>query len=370
MGRRRVTGWMVVALAVLTACAANPVAQPAATTVTATTSTTTTLPGDSTTSTSTSTTVTDTTRAPLQPVTIAFGGDIHFEGALRSLLDDPANALAPIAPVLSAADLAIVNLETAVTDGGSAVGKQFVFRAPPSTFDALAAAGVDAASLANNHGVDFGMDGLLDSLTIAEGSGVRVIGAGRSEAEAFAPWIAEVRGSRIAIIGATQVLDEALADAWSATGDEPGLADADDIDRLLAEVSAARVEADTVVVFIHWGVERETCPSELQRVTADRLIGAGADVIVGSHAHRLAGAGRKAGAFVAYGLGNFVWYRESGASGETGVLEVTVTGRTIDAYRWIPARIRGGVPTPLEGDAANAALDSWNALRDCTDLAA
>src|SRR5258705_1506389 len=97
-----------------------------------------------------------TARGPLgseQPVSFAFGGDVHFEGDLRSkLLANPESVLESIAPVLSAPDVAVVNLESAVTVGGTAQDKQYVFRAPAVALTALAAAGVDTATAANNHG--------------------------------------------------------------------------------------------------------------------------------------------------------------------------------------------------------------------------
>jgi poly-gamma-glutamate synthesis protein (capsule biosynthesis protein) len=80
------------------------------------------------------------------------------------------------------------------------------------------------------------------------------------------------------------------------------------------------------------------------------------------------GAGRLGPALVAYGLGNFVFYNEAGPSGESGVLQVTATGREIDAYSWVPARIVGGTPQPLEGAAADTAGAAWDALRECTGL--
>jgi poly-gamma-glutamate synthesis protein (capsule biosynthesis protein) len=124
------------------------------------------------------------------------------------------------------------------------------------------------------------------------------------------------------------------------------------------------------VVFLHWGTEGETCPTERQETLADELIAAGADIVVGSHAHRLQGAGRDGQAFVAYGLGNFVFYSPEGSPGAaTGVLLVTATGRTIDEYRWAPATIRDGIPTPLEGTEAEEAVASWDELRECAGLA-
>src|SRR3954468_20435219 len=78
------------------------------------------------------------------PVTLAFGGDVHFEGSIRQELDaSPASVLGAMAPVLSRADIAMVNLETAVTEGGVAAAKQYVFRAPATAFEALRAGGVD-----------------------------------------------------------------------------------------------------------------------------------------------------------------------------------------------------------------------------------
>jgi poly-gamma-glutamate synthesis protein (capsule biosynthesis protein) len=97
-------------------------------------------------------------RGPLgswRPVVLAFGGDIHFEGVLRSKLDaSPSRVLAPIAPVLRRGDVAMVNLETAVTERGTAQPKEFVFRAPATAFAALRGGSVDVATMAKNHGLD------------------------------------------------------------------------------------------------------------------------------------------------------------------------------------------------------------------------
>jgi hypothetical protein len=141
------------------------------------------------------------------------------------------------------------------------------------------------------------------------------------------------------------------------------------VSRLTATIRATRYFADTVVVFLHWGQERTECPTANQKDLAPQLLAAGADIVVGSHAHRLLGAGRMGEGFVAYGLGNFIWFNESGPNGDTGVLLVTATGRRIEGYEWRAARIRNGVPAPLEGDALTAATTRWDALRACTGLA-
>lgn len=312
---------------------------------------------------------TTTTEPPAGPVTIAFGGDVHFEGLLaEALAQQPLTMLEPVAEMMADADLAIINLETAVTERGSPSAKQFNFRTTPAAFDALRSAGIDVVSMANNHGLDFGPEGLEDSLAYAEQADFPVVGIGRNAAEAYAPWSTTINGQRIAVIGATQVLDSSLISSWTATDDQPGLASAKEVETLSAAVSAARQEHDTVIVFLHWGVEGETCPVPRQVELSDTLIAAGADLVVGGHAHRVQGGGIKDGAFVHYGLGNFVFYTAGGPGTTSGVLRVTVEGRSIEDYEWIPARLQAGVATRLDDDELDAGRASWEALRACTDL--
>jgi poly-gamma-glutamate synthesis protein (capsule biosynthesis protein) len=312
-------------------------------------------------------------RGPLgseNPVAFAFGGDVHFEGIVAAkLAAAPSRLLHRIAPVLERADIAVVNLETAVTTRGTPAPKQFVFRAPPSAFAALGSGEVDVASMANNHGLDYGKVGLRDSLAAARRHRFPVIGIGVDGRRAYAPYRTTLRGQRVAVLGATQVLDDHLIGAWTAGPGKPGLASAKNVPRLLQEVRRARRTSDTVVVFLHWGRELVRCPTTDQRTLARQLVRAGADIVVGGHAHRLLGAGRMGKAFVSYGLGNFVWYGTSELSVQTGVLLVTATGRRIDSYSWVPARIVEGVPAPLGGGERRGELASWRALRRCTGLA-
>ena len=304
-------------------------------------------------------------------VTLAFGGDVHFEGIVRSKLNaNPTSVMAAIAPVFKKADLAMVNLETTVSYRGAPTpGKTYTFRAPPSAFRALKAGGVDLATVANNHGIDYGMTAFLDTLRYAKRNHFSLVGGGHNAAQAYAPYRITIKGQRIAILAASQVIDDNLISSWTAGPDKPGIASAYQVGRLTAAVRSARKRADTVVVYVHFGIERMGCPTSTQITLARKLIAAGADIVVGSHAHRLQGAGRRGTAFVDYGLGNFVWYSQNSPdSVTTGVLKVVVTGRRIDSYKWVPARIVGGSPTPLSGSASSAALASWRGLRGCTNL--
>ncbi|MDQ1689580.1 MAG: hypothetical protein QOK42_2555 [Frankiaceae bacterium] len=306
------------------------------------------------------------TARDLGPITLAFGGDVHADGRARAVLTR--GALSAITPVLKDADITMVNLETAITTRGTAAHKEFTFRAPPVLLTRLLEAGVDVVTAANNHGRDYGPVGLQDTLAAERATGMPVIGIGQDAAEAFTPFRKTVRGVRVAILGATQVMDASLAGEWTATDTHPGLASAQDPTRLLAAVRNARATSDVVVVFLHWGTELVTCPTGRQRELAAALTGAGADVVVGSHAHRLLGAGLMGDAYVDYGLGNFIFSTASGPGASTGVLRLTVSGRHVVKEHWTPAVIGGGIPRPASsGDAARRGA-SWRALRGCTDL--
>lgn len=313
-----------------------------------------------------------TTTAPPAPITIAFAGDINFEGAMGSrLAHNRSTAIGPFIDVLTGADLAIGNLETAVGTSGTPETKDFTFEAPPEAIDALRAGGFDAVSMANNHGRDFGPEGLDESLAVQAAQPDHfIIGIGHNDEEAFAPFTATVKGQRVAVIGATQVIDEELITAWTATESHPGLASAKRVDRLVRAVTEARASADIVVVFLHWGIERNDCPSPAQQSLARQLVDAGADVVIGGHAHRLQGGGMLGQTFVGYGLGNFDFTAVGAGAEKTGVVELTMTGRHVDRYEFIPGIVKNSVATPLEDGEARDAIEYWNSLRDCTGLAA
>ncbi|MDZ7675698.1 MAG: CapA family protein [Acidimicrobiales bacterium] len=304
------------------------------------------------------------------PITLAFVGDINVEGSLATRLEEmPGQFVGPFADVLGDADLAVGNLEAALVTGGTPLDKEFVFDAPPGVLGALTAGGIDVASAANNHAMDYGTDGLAETLGLKADADGSLIGIGADEGEAYAPYLAQVGGQRVAVIAATQVIDAELIESWTATEEQGGVASAKRVDRLVAEVAAARASADTVVVFLHWGIETETCPSASQQELAQTLADAGADVIVGGHAHRVQGAGRLGDAFVGYGLGNFLFGAVSEESAKSGVLLVEVDGREVTGYEWRPGRIAERVPMPLEGEEAEVAIAEWNDLRGCTNLA-
>jgi capsule synthesis protein PGA_cap len=316
------------------------------------------------------------TASPARPkgeFTMSFAGDVHFSGRVRDRLDrDPSTVFAQAAPGLAEADLTMVNLETAVTEGGVAQAKLYHFRTPATAFPALRAAGIDVATMANNHGADYGLPGLRDSLAAIRGSRFPVVGIGRNAAAAFAPYTTTLNGVPVAIIGADQVQDETTLRLFSAGPNTPGVANAYS-GRLVRAVRAAKARGYVVVVYLHWGVEYQTCPSDLQRNLAGDLAQAGASAVIGTHAHVLQGAGwRPDGTYVAYGLGNYLWWMSfDNEQDDNGLLTLTFRHDRVVRARFAPSHLDDrGVPLPARGAERRRIAAEWKADRGCADLAA
>ena len=301
------------------------------------------------------------------PVTLAFAGDVHFTGRTARLLKNPATAFGPITSVLKSADFAAVNLETAVTSRGKPQPKTYHFRTTPVAFTALRDAGIDLATMANNHVLDYGQTGLANTLAAAKAARFPYVGIGADAAAAWAPYVTTINGVKIAVIGVSQVAE--LASSWVATRSRPGEANAINLPRTLAAVRAARKLAPVVIVFMHWGTEGQACPDPDQLSLAPRLAAAGASIIIGAHAHMLQGSGWLGHTFVAYGMGNFLWWEHS-YSTSTGVLELTLHPHAPLTARFIPAVISGtGQPVVEHGAAARSAIAYYDSLRACAGLA-
>ena len=294
-----------------------------------------------------------TTTLKKRPWTLLAGGDVLLD------LTEPegVDPFTKVEPSLSSADVAIVNLEMAITERGEPYDKEFVFRAPGSAALTLAGAGVDVVSLANNHILDFGSVGLEDTISVLDEVGILRPGAGANNAEAYAPRVLVLDNEiRVAFVSASAI----IPGGFSAGAERPGIADAKwAIPRVLAAVRAAASGNDVVVVSIHWGVERATCPSQDQRGLAQQLIEAGANLILGHHPHVLQPIETFDRTVIAYSLGNFAWHPRYGITGDTGVLEIFFDGPIVEGYQFHPHILDylGGAMPVDSGDRYDRIID-------------
>jgi poly-gamma-glutamate synthesis protein (capsule biosynthesis protein) len=233
-------------------------------------------------------------------------------------------------------DLTVINHECPSTDIVDPIPKEFNFRCDPDALPAARRAGVEVASLANNHGYDQGPRGLLDSIRNLRAAGIAPVGAGRNERAAERPAVFELNGWTVAVVGFGEVLDPLYQTAGP---DTPGTATGHSLKLKLRAIRDADRVADLVIVTIHWGVELDTQPRDYQVREGHRMIDAGADAIFGHHSHRLQPMSRYHGRPIFWGLGNFVWPAFSYEGSTTAVAEVTVTPKGWIRGRLLPARI-------------------------------
>ena len=261
---------------------------------------------------------------PSRAITLVAGGDVtlgaHYEewvDGLRAKGEGGAAVdgwgFAEVKPLFAGADLVVVNLECPFTGRGEPIPKNFNFRARPSTVSVLVDAGVRVLSLANNHLMDYGPEGVEDTIATLDAAGIAHFGAGRTLAEARKPALVEVGGLRIAFLGYL-ILGEKHPEppvVW-ATETSAGVAghpsDWTVVEKMVREdVAAAKAQADLVIPFFHWGREGSKGPDAYQIALAKAAVESGAAAVLGSHPHVLHGMERIGKVPVFYSLGNFVF---------------------------------------------------------------
>lgn len=275
-------------------------------------------------------------------ITLLFAGDVYFSdhvmnaynqaGSIAGVLDEGIRA------ETGAADIFMVNQEFPFTNRGTAAeDKQFTFRIPPEEVSMLTEMGVDIVTMANNHILDFGPEGITDSLAALDGAGIPHVGAGENLEQAKKLEILEVKGKKIGFLGVSRVY---MAASWAAGADHPGVFSTYDPTMALQEIRAAREKCDYLVVYVHWGIERNTTPEDYQRSMGRQYIDAGADLVVGSHPHVLQEIEYYNGKPIAYSLGNFVF---GSSIPETELLKVVLKdGQAPAEVTTIPCTSSGG----------------------------
>ncbi|HEX7080447.1 MAG TPA: CapA family protein [Gammaproteobacteria bacterium] len=219
-------------------------------------------------------------------------------------------ALADLARV--APDARIVNLETSVTRSGAYwPGKGIHYRMHPANVGCLTAAGIDCCVLANNHVLDWGFDGLVETLDVLRGAGIRTAGAGRNLGEAQAPASIELGAGRV-LVFACGAATSGIPSAWAATESAPGVRLLSDLSRAAARrlsryIEPLKAAGDVVVVSVHWGGNWGYAIPEDERIFAHELIDGGCvDVVHGHSAHHAKGIEVYRGKLILYGCGDFL----------------------------------------------------------------
>lgn len=250
------------------------------------------------------------TAAPASSVTLALVGDVM----LGRDVHPTSETFAFLTTYLSAADLALANLESPLTDSPIQTGSPYALCAPPGNVRYLMEAGFDLLTIANNHSLDCGREGMLDTQTTLTESGLGFIGPDSE------PVYRSINGLRLAFLA---------FDAVSGF----------DLETAVQQVKSAREAGALAVVAMHWGVEYQSGPSASQMEVAEALANAGAVLIWGHHPHVLQPAEWLNGGktLVFYSLGNALFDQYGlDATRQSALLLVTLDASGVKEFQAIP----------------------------------
>ena len=246
------------------------------------------------------------------PLRVLLVGDVMLGRLVNEMLKEQ-SATYPwgdTLPLLLEADVRLCNLECALTDLGApwaVTPKMFHFRSDAKNVETLTAAHIDAVSLANNHTLDFDVEGLLHMLSTLREASIRYAGAGATLSEAASPAIWNVKGKTIGLLACTDNQPE-----WEAFDEQPGVwyvpisLEDPRAKQLLEAVRNTKASVDLLIVSVHWGPNWGKAPPAEHVPFAHALIDAGADIIFGHSGHIVRGIELYRDRPILYCAGNFI----------------------------------------------------------------
>ncbi|MBD2113381.1 MULTISPECIES: CapA family protein [Cyanophyceae] len=317
------------------------------------------------------------TPAPADDVTLLFGGDISLEDIAPESLTAPGGFFADVVEY-GQADLALVNLATPLATAATNLQEGLRQQTRIDAVDLLVNSGVDVVNLTHSSLMDYGAEGLDETLTTLDSKGLYRIGAGRNALEARRPEVLDVKGKRIAYLSYamggnnaahdTDVLkeragasDKAIAKevetfkAATAFKDRAGF-NAQNMPEIVADIQALRDEVDWIVVNFRWVDHLGEQPNFMQTNLARLAIDQGADVVVGYHPTVIQGGEIYKGRPIAYSLGDFVFRPDEPLENQdSAVLKV---GLKDDQMRveLVPVRVQDSHPKTLSGKDSQQVL--------------
>ncbi|MHB8842626.1 MAG: CapA family protein [Candidatus Aquicultor sp.] len=291
-------------------------------------------------------------------------GDMAFNGQIGDTLRDKGaqDIFSDITQVLQSGDVVVGDLESPLSPGSQTPGsnKSAVLGAPEAA-TGMKNAGINLVSLANDHMMDYGTAGLIDTITRLNRAGIAHAGAGSNSQQAYTRTVLTIKGKKVAFLALSSI----APDNARAQEDKAGIAAnkrRSYIDSLIKE--SAR-QNDYLIVSCHWGDEGSTEIMSSQRKFAKRAIDAGADVVIGSHPHIMQGIEIYNGRCIAYSPGNFIYPSGSGNSGQAFVLKLSLAKGMIIKAEVIPISVDpSGKPSLATGCAAGAILQKLKDLSD------
>ena len=276
-------------------------------------------------------------------LSIVFTGDILLDRGVRQVINRHGVSHLfsdGIDSVFRSAQVVVGNLECPATKIEAPVFKQYIFRGEPEWLDTLRQHGITHLNLANNHTIDQGREGLMDTKRNIVAAGIIPIGAGANMQEASAPVLLAEDPRKVWLVPSLRLALE----NYAYLPDKPCVSQ-EPTDSLLNRVFRLRQADSTAVIIVslHWGGEHTLQPVPLQRHTAHQLILAGADALVCHHTHTLQTIEEFRGKNIYYSIGNFIFDPQRALNAEACIVRLQITADSLDTET-LPVQIRHCVP--------------------------
>lgn len=274
-------------------------------------------------------------------------GDVMLDQLTRDRIRDyDVNyPFAKIKQITGSGDLNFANLECPISERGEPADKKYVFRAPTYTAEVLTLGGFNLISLANNHVLDYGPEALQDTIALLEEMGIAHAGASADKERARAGVVLDVNGLGVGFLAYTRPAPSWQYPAWAATVNRPGTIFYRDREQMLEDLARIQLEADVVIVSMHWGEEYTHKVAAEQKELGRLLVDNGADLILGHHPHAPQGIEFYHGKPIVYSLGNFLFYPfEMGITDESYILKARIGPRGVEAMSLVPVLLGNSQP--------------------------
>jgi len=300
-------------------------------------------------------------------VTLCAAGDLSLANAVEDRMKSNGihHPFTLINHVLQSGDIVFANLENVFTKSRTLKsGQAHLLKCNPRGMEAVAGAGFNVLSLANNHIMDFGEDGIIDTINVMKQWKIGHVGAGRDLASARSHMIIEKKGIRVGFLAYS------MKGIHSASNEQPGAA-WNNYEHISEDVSLLKKQVDHIVVSLHAGVEFVDYPHPEHRKLCHRIAKLGVSLILGHHPHVLNGIEKVGGSLIAYSLGNFVFDRKimdynTEHTQQSMIIRCKLSKKSILGYEVIPTVMNEDYQVELaHGKTADLINENLNNVSSC-----
>lgn len=275
-------------------------------------------------------------------IVISLVGDCMFDRYVEKNIDREGTGypFSNIKDIFQKDDITFINLETSLTDISKPANqkKTYNFASYPSMAKEMKKSSIEIVNLANNHSLDYGQQGFIDTMNYLDDAKVLYVGGGRNYSEALQYKVIEVKGKKIGFLGYNRVIP---TDSWRATKDRAGHVGLYDyeLDAMLPYIKEVKSNVDYLLLAIHWqGMPNEKVPANITKA-GHKLIDAGVDAIVGTHPHVMQATEFYKNGVIFYSLGNFIFDNPSPRQSKTAIVQLEISPKDMSRkVKYIPCK--------------------------------